>query len=360
MKKSILFILPDLNAGGAERIVTTIANHLPREKFSPSILLLRKEGLYLDFLQNDVEIIDIKTPRIRHALKPILKQIRKRKPDIVFSGYGEVNAYLSLFIKLFPKTKFIARETNVVSQHVTRREIRFFYKFYNNYNKIICQSDDMMNDLVEKLKIKKDKLIKINNPVDFSFIEEKLENATKPESYREGYKNIVAIGNLSSRKGFDNLLKVFEKLKKHNVFLHILGDGRDKELLHQMKDNLELENVIFHGVQKNPYPFLKFADLFVLSSRYEGFPNVLLEAGACGTYALANNCKGGIHEIIQPKINGEISDIENHKVFAAKIVEILEQNHDSEAIKNSIQSRFSKEMILEKYFEVFESIVSHR
>ncbi len=360
MKKSILFILPDLNAGGAERIVTTIANHLPREKFSPSILLLRKEGLYLDFLQNDVEIIDIKTPRIRHALKPILKQIRKRKPDIVFSGYGEVNAYLSLFIKLFPKTKFIARETNVVSQHVTRREILFFYKFYNNYNKIICQSDDMMNDLVENFKIKKDKLIKINNPVDFSFIEEKLENATKPESYREGYKNIVAIGNLSSRKGFDNLLKVFEKLKKHNVFLHILGDGRDKELLHQMKDNLELENVIFHGVQKNPYPFLKFADLFVLSSRYEGFPNVLLEAGACGTYALANNCKGGIHEIIQPKINGEISDIENHEVFAAKIVEILEQIHDSEAIKNSIQSRFSKEMILEKYFEVFESIVSHR
>ena len=218
----------------------------------------------------------------------------------------------------------------------------------------------MMNDLVENFKIKKDKLIKINNPVDFSFIEEKLENATKPESYREGYKNIVAIGNLSSRKGFDNLLKVFEKLKKHNVFLHILGDGRDKELLHQMKDNLELENVIFHGVQKNPYPFLKFADLFVLSSRYEGFPNVLLEAGACGTYALANNCKGGINEIIQPKINGEISDIENQEAFAAKIVEILKQNHDSEAIKNSIQSRFSKEMILEKYFEVFESIVSHR
>lgn len=360
MKKSILFILPDLNAGGAERIVTTIANHLPREKFSPSILLLRKEGLYLDFLQNDVEIIDIKTPRIRHALKPILKQIRKRKPDIVFSGFGEVNAYLSLFIKLFPKTKFLARETNVVSQHVTKKEILFFYKFYNNHQQIICQSDDMLQDLIENFGIDKEKIIKINNPVDFSAIENKLENATKPETYKEGYKNVVAIGNLSSRKGFDNLLKVFVKLKQHKVLLHILGDGRDKELLHQMKDNLELENLIFHGVQKNPYPFLKFADLFVLSSRYEGFPNVLLEAGACGTYALANNCKGGINEIIQPKINGEISDIENHEVFAAKIVEILEQNHDSEAIKNSIQSRFSKEMILEKYFEVFESIVSHR
>lgn len=356
MKKSILFILPDLNAGGAERIVTTIANHLPREKFSPSIILLRKEGLYLDFLKEDIEIIDIKTPRIRHSLKPILQQIRKRKPDIVFSGFGEVNAYLSLLIKFFPKIKFIARETNVVSQHVTRREIRFFYKFYNNYHKIICQSDDMMNDLVENFRIKKEKLIKINNPVDFSFIEEKLENSVKPESYNNDFKNVVAIGNLSSRKGFDNLLKVFGNLKSKKIRLHILGNGKDRELLHQLKQDLGLENVIFHGVQKNPYPFLKFADLFILSSRYEGFPNVLLEAGACGTYSLTNNCKGGINEIIQPKINGEISDIENHKEFSEKILEILEQTHDSEAIKNSIQSRFSKEMILEKYFEVFEKI----
>ena len=146
------------------------------------------------------------------------------------------------------------------------------------------------------------------------------------------------------------------KLKQHKVLLHILGEGRDKELLHQMKSDFGLENVIFHGIQKNPYPFLNFADLFVLSSRYEGFPNVLLEAGACGTYALANNCKGGIHEIIQPKINGEISDIENHEEFATKILKILEQTHNSEAIKNSIQSRFSKEMILEKYFEIFEEI----
>ena len=74
MKKkiSIIFILPDLETGGAERIVTTIANHLDREKFEPKILLLRKEGGYLDFLKEDVEIIDIKTPRIRHSLMPIL------------------------------------------------------------------------------------------------------------------------------------------------------------------------------------------------------------------------------------------------------------------------------------------------
>ena len=358
MKKiSIIFILPDLETGGAERIVTTITNHLPREKFEPKILLLRKEGGYLQFLKDDVEIIDIQTPRIRHSLKPILLEINRRKPDIVFSGFGEINAYLSLFIKIFPKTKFIARETNVVSKHVTRKEIRFFYKFYNNYYRIICQSDDMQNDLVDNFNIKKEKLVKINNPVDFDFIESKLEISTKPESFKNDCKNVVAIGNLSSRKGFDNLLKVFSHLKNEKILLHILGDGRDKELLQQIKKDLGLDNVIFHGQQKNPYLFLKFADLFILSSRYEGFPNVLLEAGACGTYSLANNCPGGITEIIQPGINGEISNIENHQEFADKMLTILEETHDQVAIKNSISSRFSKDFILDKYENIFKEIV---
>lgn len=355
-KISIIFILPDLETGGAERIVTTIANHLPRKKFDVKIMLLRKEGGYLDFLKDDVEVIDLKTPRIRNSLLPVLKQILKRKPDLVFSGYGEVNAYLALFIPFFRKTKFVARETNVVSQHVKRTEIRFFYKFYNNYHKIICQSDDMQHDLVQNFNIKAEKLVKINNPVDFDFITEKLAVSEKPAAYKEGFKNVVAIGNLSSRKGFDNLLQVFSHLKTKKILLHILGDGRDKAALAQLKRDLGLENVIFHGQQKNPYQYLKFADLFVLSSRYEGFPNVLLEAGACGTYSLANDCPGGIREIMLPGKNGEIFNIEDHAGFAQKILEILKSEHHPEVIKHAIQNRFSKELILGKYEEVLLNI----
>lgn len=349
MKKSIIFILPDLETGGAERIVTTIANHLPRDQFSPSILLLRKEGAYLDFLKSDIEVIDIKTPRIRHSLKPILLEIRKRKPDIVFSGFGEVNAYLSLFTKLFPNTKFIARETNIVSQHVTRKEIRFFYKFYNGYDKIIAQSQDMAQDLIRNFGIKKNKLVKINNPVDLDFIEEKLKLSERPAAFSHHHKNVVAIGNLSARKGFDNLLKVFSRLKNQNILLHILGDGKDREMLLQMKNLLGLDHVIFHGKQNNPYQYLKYADLFILSSRYEGFPNVLLEAGVCGVYSLANNCPGGINEIILDQINGETANIEDYDDFADKIKHTVYKNNQKENIKESIKSRFSKEIILKKY-----------
>lgn len=169
---------------------------------------------------------------------------------------------------------------------------------------------------------------------------------------------MVAIGNLSARKGFDNLLKVFSRLKNEKIILHILGDGRDRELLNQMKDFLGLKKVVFHGRQENPYQFLKFADLFILSSRYEGFPNVLLEAGACGTYSLANNCRGGINEIIQDKINGEISDIENYEDFSQKIMQILHQSYDQDAIKNSIKSRFSKEIILDRYEKILLGLMN--
>ncbi|SHH05636.1 glycosyltransferase [Chryseobacterium vrystaatense] len=358
MKKiSVIFILPDLETGGAERIVTTIANHLSRDRFEPKILLLRKQGGYLNFLKKDVEIIDINTERIRHSLKPILGEIYRRKPDIVFSGFGEVNAYLALFIKLFPRTKFIARETNVVSEHVTRKEIKFFYNFYNNYQKIIAQSDDMMSDLIENFNIRKKKIVKINNPVDFDFINEKLNGSAKPECFKYNHKNVVAIGNLSARKGFDNLLKVFSRLKNENIQLHILGDGKDKEILLQMKDFLGLKNVIFHGRQDNPYQFLKYADLFVLSSRYEGFPNVLLEAGACGTYSLANNCPGGINEIIQDQVNGEVANIEDYEEFSQKIMKVLQGNYNRDGIKNSIRSRFSKDIILNKYEKLLLDLV---
>lgn len=356
MKKSVIFILPDLETGGAERIITTIANHLPRDRFSLAILLLRKEGAYLDFLKPDVEIIDINTPRIRNSLKPILIEIKKRKPDIVFSGFGEVNAYLSLFIKLFPKTKFIARETNVVSQHVTRKEIRFFYNFYNAYDRIIAQSNDMQNDLISNFSIKKDKLVKINNPVDIAFIEQKLNESERPTEFSHQHKNVVAIGNLSARKGFDNLLKVFSRLKNQNIMLHILGDGKDREMLYDMKQMLGLDHVIFHGKKSNPYQYLKYADLFILSSRYEGFPNVLLEAGACGIYSLANNCPGGIDEIILDQINGEIASLEDYDNFAERIKHALYKTVDKENIKESIKSRFSKEIIMKKYEDLLWNI----
>ena len=306
-------------------------------------------------LKSDVEIIELNISRIRYSIFKIIPLIKKLKPEIVFTGWGEISAFLSPLIPFFSKTKFITRETNVVSKHVTRKEILFFYRFYTNFHQIIAQSDDMKKDLIENFKINPSKIIKINNPVDFEMIKE-LKDEIIEQDYNKSYKKIVSIGNLSQRKGFDLLLNVFQYLKNEPIKLTIFGDGRDKAELLQQKSDLQLENVSFFGKVNNPFPFVKQADLFILSSRYEGFPNVLLEAGACGTYSLVNNCPGGINEIIQEGINGEIYDINDAEGFANKIKEILDKSYDEENIIESIESRFSKKVIINQYESLFEKL----
>ena len=328
---------------------------MDRTRFCPKLVLFKKEGYYLNHLKNDVEIIELNIERIRYSIFKIVPLIKRLKPEIVFTGWGEISAFLSPIVPLFPKTKFITRETNVVSEHVKRKEILFFYRFYNNFDQIIAQSDDMKNDLVKHFKISENKIVKINNPVDFDLIN-RLKEHDIDVDYNKSYKNIVAIGNLSPRKGFDLLLNVMNHLKDQKIKLTILGDGAFKEELIQQKENFHLDNVTFLGKVANPFVYLKNADLFILSSRYEGFPNVLLEAGSCGTYSLANNAPGGINEIIQDKINGEIFPIEDSEGFANKIKEILPQNHSKEEIIESIFSRFSKEIIIKKYESIFDQI----
>lgn len=352
--KKIFFLLPGLTFGGAERVIFTLCNELDRSLFEPTLVLFSKEGMPLDLLKPEVRVVDLKLKRIRFAVFPVLNLIRKEKPEIVFGGWGEVSAMLSPVIPFFKKTKFVARETNVVSQHVQRKEIQFFYRFYNHFDKIIAQSGDMQKDLIENWGILPGKIVKIHNPVDVKFIENQLVSEKK--LFSDKFKNVVAIGNLSKRKGFDLLLNAFLHLKDKPIQLHILGDGRDREKLEEQKEKLGLRNVVFQGARRNPYPYLHQADLFVLSSRYEGFPNVLLEAGACGTYALVNNCPGGIDEIIQPKINGEIYPIENAEGFAREIERLSDKNYDKEFIRESIESRFSKEIIVQKYNQVLSGI----
>lgn len=356
-KKKIFFIIPRFHVwGGAEKITHTIVNSLDYEKFDVTMILLENVGDLRHSLNKEVKLEVFYIYRIRYYLFKFIPYIIKHKPDIVFTGWGELSAYISFLIPFFPKTKFVARETNIVTQHVVRKEIKFFYKFYNHFKKIIVQSKDMQQDLIENLKVKPEKLVLINNPIDIAEINKKIAKAVYPKEFDKSTRNVVAIGNVSYRKGFDNLMEVFTHLKNENINLYILGDGPDMTTFQKIKSEMGLDKVYFLGRKTNPVDYLYHSDLFVLSSRYEGFPNVLLEAGACGIYSIANDCKGGVNEIILDGINGRRAPIEEAENFAKLIIEALNEPHDREEIMKSISERYDTNMIIPKYHKLFKGL----
>ncbi|AVR00346.1 hypothetical protein OBCHQ24_15490 [Oceanobacillus iheyensis] len=131
---------------------------------------------------------------------------------------------------------------------------------------------------------------------------------------------------INPQKGFDVLLKAFKQVNTtlSNTHLTIMGEGKQREELEFLAKDLNLEqNVSLVGYKENPYPYYYYSDLYILSSRYEGFPNTLLEALACGTKVIATNCKSGPIEIIEDNNYGVLVPVDDEKVLAKSIIEYL-------------------------------------
>ena len=216
MKKKILFIVPSMRGGGAERVMLTLLKHLPREQFELSLALVERVGPYLSELPNDVTVFDLDTGRVRYAVPKIIRLVNRIKPDIVFSTLGHLNIAL-IISQIFWKhsASLIIREGTVVS---TQNSIlangvvwNYLYRrYYPKANRIICQSIAMADDLNIEFKIPQSRTFTIYNPIDLDYIDS-LTDGKNPFPIGVG-PNIVAIGRLAREKAFDKLIKAFPSL----------------------------------------------------------------------------------------------------------------------------------------------------
>lgn len=353
-KSNLLFILPLLNGGGAERVVINLLNHLDREKFTIHLALLEKKGRYLQELPTDINIIDLNVQKARYSFFKIIKTIKRVNPDIVFSTLGYLNLYISIFRPLFSKkTLFIGRETTIVSianQLETYPKIfNFLYrKFYKNLDLIVTQSEFMKHDLVNHYAIPDQQIVVINNPIDINKVET-MANEELVELERKKI-NLLAVGRLKNRtKGFDDLLDMVNALDD-NYHLTILGEGPDEEKLKEQIKALNLENrVTLLGFVANPYAYMKQADLLLLTSHYEGFPNVVLEANLCGTPVLAFDAPGGVGEIIREDLNGKLVEHRDLNLFINEIKTFNFDKYDAQTMRENIYERYSVNKIIRNY-----------
>lgn len=305
MKKKILLVLPSLRGGGAERVMVTLLKHLDRERFELHLALVSKEGPYLKEVPPDVTVHDLNRKRVRHMFLPFIKLVWNVRPDTILSTLGHLNMALIALKPLFPgKVKLLVREASIVSSNISRRLAmwRFLYRImYKRANMIICQSIAMMEDLRDHFAVPVSKMIQIYNPVDIGGIGQKAEHSANPFGDMPG-PHLVAVGRLSPEKGFERLIEAFPKLveMRPEARLWLVGTGASEPQLMHLRDRLGLsDRIMFAGFQDNPYAWLKHADLFVLSSYYEGLPNALLEAIALGCPVLTLEHPGGTKEIMR-------------------------------------------------------------
>ena len=363
--KKIYFFVQNLEGGGAERVIVNIVNNLDRNKFKIELFFIENRGKYLENLKKDFKLVVFKNIFKARKINFILNFFKiitifffKKKQDIIFTQYHPGKILSLLIPLLFRNRKIIYRETNIPQEinSVNKKSIKLldklFYKYgIKNFAKIIVQSLDMQEMLLRMDSSLKEKIVLINNPVDIKFIEEKIKN--EKITKEKDIINLISIGRLNKQKGYDLLIKTLGKIENKNFILRILGIGEEeKELKKLIKENNLEGKVLFLGFKSNPYKYLINSDFYISSSRFEGFPNAVLEANICGIPVIANNYKGGINEIIINGINGEIIDITN----VEELKNALQKEYNSQKIKESIRNRYSVEIILEKYEKLFEEV----
>ena len=311
MKPRVLFILADLGPGGAQRVILRLLHHLRGDNVDYHLSLIRSEGPLRKEIPGHLPLHDLKARRVRYAPLKILGLCWHLKPRVVVSTLGHLNVSLLTLKPFLPRgTSVIVREANTPSvrlQHTSAPALyRFLYqRTYPLADGVICNSEYMRKDLLEFCSIREAKTKVIPNPVNMARVKEGIEKGTNP--YREGKKNVVSVGRLHYQKGFDLLLRAFERAARGDLRLHLtlVGDGPERDRLKRLTDRLgAAERVTFAGHQDNPFPYMHHADLFVSSSRWEGSPNTVLESLACGTPVLAFNCPGGTAEILREDENG--------------------------------------------------------
>lgn len=259
------------------------------------------------------------------------------------------------------KIKIVARNINTLSvraQHqnwwhgtVTNALTRLLY---SRVDQVVAQSSGMHADLVENYKVSPTHVRTIQNPVSGDVWDRRLDT-TKPDVAE---KVVLYVGRLGKQKGLEDLLTAFLDVEESqpDATLYLVGTGPEEKHLRKLVAKLRIgESVHFAGFQGDVVSWYQRASVVVLTSHYEGFPNVLVEAIACGTPVVAFDCPSGPSEIILEGVNGYLIPKRDKALFAQKVTDILSGRvaFHSEVVAQSAE-RFSPDVILDKYEAVLE------
>lgn len=319
-KKKILFVLPRLYPGGAERVLITLMNNLNRENYDVEFVCLSGVGTIKHWIDNDIQIKALHKKRVSSSIIALHQHIKKVKPDSVVSTMVHCNAALLLLKPFFRNIRFIVRESSMpkalIEEYGWKGKIcKYVYKYlYPKADAVISPAKIITHEFDKDLNISIGNHYTLYNPVN----EERLQNTVKSfesSEVRRKTQNFVCVGRLGYEKGYDRLIEsLADYSSRENIDwrLDIIGKGSETKHLGELIRHHNLEKKIkLAGYQNIPWPLIAEADCLLLPSRWEGMPNVVLEALACGTKVIAHSDAGGIREIAEASNQFDVIVVDN-------------------------------------------------
>ncbi len=366
---SKLFVLrPTLGQGGADRVTLTLLQQFDRGVFRPSLILSQVTGEYIDDLPDDVAVHSLGGQRLWTSWLPLTGILRQKKPDILFSTSSGTNV-IAVIAHLLSggNGRLVLSERNVLTHGklTFKRRLLIGMKrlLYRRADQITAVSQGVKEDLVQQLGVSAEKVKVVYNPI---VNDEMLALAQAPLDhpwFGGEVPVVLGVGRLVYEKGFDVLIKAIAQVReKRPIRLVILGHGPLKEALHSQIDSLNLANdVSLAGFDKNPFKYMALCTLFVLSSRNEGLPGVLIQSMACGAAVISTDCPSGPSEIITPESDGVLIPVEDVEAMATEIERLLDDQERRRIFSENgriTAERFRVELVLERYVAALVNVGS--
>ncbi len=313
----LAIFLPALGVGGAERVMLKLAQGLVTHGFAVDLVLARAEGPLLAEVPEKARVVKLEASGVLPSLPALICYLRRERPKALLSVlHGNVVATWARRLAGV-STRVVVSERNALScmtqyyasdlrMRLTPQLTRWFYPWADG---IVAVSKGVADDLAQVAGIPRERIQVIYNPIVTPELAAKAKVPLQHPWFGPGQPSVIlSVGRLTAQKDFPTLIQAFARVRQDRAIrLLILGEGEERPALEALVQQLGLEqDVSLPGFILNPYPYMVQAEIFVLSSRWEGLPGALIEAMYCGTPLISTDCPSGPREILADGRYGQL------------------------------------------------------
>ena len=354
----IAFFLPSFGVGGTERGVLALLKDFNSRRFRVHLVLARAEGSLLPEVPEGVRVIDLHALRMSAALWPFVRYLRQHRPDVIFPAMDVIDVIALLARKIVGgPSRAVIKVTNTFSMleypALKKAVLRLFIALsYPWADAIITPSRGVTGEVSRLSKASRSKITTVYNPVIGESFNKKRDEPIDHPWFQTGTPVILGVGRLARQKDFPTLVRAFALVRAQTeARLVILGEGAERANLENLILKLGLEeDALLLGLVPNPFPYMKRAGVFVLSSAWEGLGNVLVEALACGCPVVSTDCPSGPREILHGGVYGELVPVGDIEAMAAAILKVL--RGEKKRVDPSWLEQFSEAHVARRYLEL--------